>query len=238
MASNPLRLRCLTGNQLKILAMLAMTADHVGLQLFPQVGLLRILGRLAFPIYGWMIAEGCRHTRNRRRYFLRLAGLALVCQVVYFFAMGSLYQCVLVTFSLSALVIFAGDRAKKEGSLRARTVLVLLVGALVWLTAVLPGSTSTDFAVDYGLWGVMLPVFVYFGENHRKRLALLALTLVLLALDFGGIQWFGLAAVGLLALYSGQRGSRNLGTLFYLYYPLHLMVIFAISLIVSRQPHL
>ena len=75
----------LTGNQLKLIAMVAMTADHVGLQLLPQVGFLRILGRLAMPLYAYMIAEGCRYTRSRKRYFLSIALMGLLCQLVYFF---------------------------------------------------------------------------------------------------------------------------------------------------------
>ena len=56
----------LTGNQLKLIALFAMTCDHVGLQLLPNVLILRILGRLALPIFAYMIAEGCRYTRNRK----------------------------------------------------------------------------------------------------------------------------------------------------------------------------
>ena len=91
----------LTGNQLKSIAMIAMTCDHVGLQLLPQFPILRIIGRLALPIFAYMIAEGCRHTRNRPRYLLTILGFAFICQAVYFFAMGSVYMCILVTFSLS-----------------------------------------------------------------------------------------------------------------------------------------
>ena len=58
----------LSGNQLKIIALIAMTIDHIGLQFLPHVTILRIIGRLAFPIFAYMIAEGCLHTRNRRRY--------------------------------------------------------------------------------------------------------------------------------------------------------------------------
>ena len=93
----------LTGNQLKIIAMITMTCDHVGLQIFPQLQWLRILGRLAMPIYAYMIAEGCRHTRDRKKYLMRLLGMGILCQIVYFVAMESLYQCILITFSLSAL---------------------------------------------------------------------------------------------------------------------------------------
>ena len=50
-----------TGNQLKIIALVTMTCDHVGMQIFPQLIWLRIIGRLAFPIYAYMIAEGCAH---------------------------------------------------------------------------------------------------------------------------------------------------------------------------------
>jgi hypothetical protein len=57
----------LTGNQLKLIAAGAMLADHVGLMFFPEAELLRIIGRLAFPIFAFMIAEGCKYTRNKLR---------------------------------------------------------------------------------------------------------------------------------------------------------------------------
>ena len=72
----------LTGNQLKLIALVTMTIDHVGLLLLPQLVILRIIGRLSMPLYAYMIAQGCRYTHDRRRYFVRLAGLALACQVV------------------------------------------------------------------------------------------------------------------------------------------------------------
>ena len=64
----------LTGNQLKLLALIAMTCDHVGLQLLPQFIILRIIGRLAAPLFAYMIAEGCRYTHDRGRYLGRLLG--------------------------------------------------------------------------------------------------------------------------------------------------------------------
>ena len=57
----------MTGNQLKIIALIAMTIDHVGLILLPQVELLRIIGRLSFPIFAYMIAEGCFFTHDKKR---------------------------------------------------------------------------------------------------------------------------------------------------------------------------
>ena len=215
----------LTSNQLKLLAMLTMTLDHIGVQMFPGALWLRIVGRLAFPIYAYMIAEGCAHTRNRRKYLLQMAGLALLCQLVYFFAMGSLFQCILVTFTLSILLIYAYD----TGS-RPLTALALLGVAFVTvaLPRLLPG---TDFAIDYGFFGVLVPVAVYLGKTHREKLLFMAFTLAALAWSFGGIQWYSLAALLPLALYGGQRGKRRMKWLFYLYYPLHLAAIYGISLL-------
>jgi len=59
----------LTKNQLKILAMVCMTIDHIGAAFFPQAVWLRVIGRLAFPLFSYCIAEGCRYTRNKARYF-------------------------------------------------------------------------------------------------------------------------------------------------------------------------
>lgn len=104
----------LTGNQLKLLALFAMTCDHVGLQLLPQFIILRIIGRLAAPLFAYMIAEGCRYTHDRGRYLGRLLGMAALCQIAYFAAMRSLYQCIFVTFSLSVCLIYALDNAVRR----------------------------------------------------------------------------------------------------------------------------
>ena len=217
----------LTGNQLKIIAMIAMTCDHVGLQIFPRLQILRILGRLALPVYAFLIAEGCRHTRNRKRYLLRLAGLGLLCQVVYFFAMRSLYQCILITFSLSVCLIIVLEQARLRPGRDTRILATGVSMLVVWICLELPRLLShTDFTIDYGIIGVLLPVLAYFGTPGY-----LYLTggLVLLALQYGGIQWFSLASLPLLMCYNGKRGKSSLGPLFYLYYPVHLVVIYGLS---------
>ena len=217
-------------NQLKILAMISMTLDHIGLLLLPRWILLRVLGRLAMPIYAYMIAEGCRHTRDRKRYFLRIAGMAALCQAVYFFAMGSVYMCILVAFSLSILLIGAIENYQKKrdraSQILAFASLLLVFFLCVALPELLPG---TDFGVDYGIAGVLLPVLVYFGSEKTKYLTA---GLFLLGFGYGGVQWLALAAVPLLGMYNGQKGDRNLGKWFYLYYPAHLVVLHGISLIV------
>ena len=224
----------LTGNQLKLLALIAMTCDHVGLQLLPQFIILRIIGRLAAPLFAYMIAEGCRYTHDRGRYLGRLLGMAALCQIAYFAAMRSLYQCIFVTFSLSVCLIYALDNA-----VRRRTPVSVLsaaaVAAVVFVTEGLPRILiHTDFDVDYGLWGVMLPVLVYFGRGKWGKLALFAVGVGLLGLHYGGAQWWGLLSVPLLALYNGKKGTWNIGPLFYWYYPAHLVAIYGLSLLLER----
>lgn len=219
--------RGLTGNQLKIIAMLTMTCDHVGLQLFPHALWLRLIGRLAMPIYAYMIAEGCRHTRSRKRYLMRLLGMGTLCQVVYLIAMGSLYQCILMTFSLSVMLIMLLDDAEKQKTPSATAKLWAGVILVFFLCVVLPDlMPNTDFAFDYDLPGVFLPVLIY-GAGTRGLLVGLALV----ALNSGRYQWLAFCAVPFLLAYNGQRGKANLGRLFYWYYPAHLAAIYGLSLI-------
>lgn len=217
----------LTGNQLKIIAMITMTCDHVGMQIFPHLQWLRLIGRLAMPIYTYMIAEGCRHTRDRKKYLLRLFGMGALCQVVYLIAMGSLYQCILITFSLSVVLICLLDRAEKEKTAKANMALYGAVLLVFFICVVLPDLLpNTDFRIDYGLPGVLLPVLIY-GAGTKG----LMLGLALVAMKYGGIQWLAYLSVPLLLRYNGQRGKANIGKLFYWYYPIHLVAIYGISLV-------
>ena len=133
----------LTGNQLKLLALFAMTCDHVGLQLLPQFIILRIIGRLAAPLFAYMIAEGCRYTHDRGRYLGRLLGMAALCQIAYFAAMRSLYQCIFVTFSLSVCLIYALDSA-----VRRRTPVSVLSAAAA-VAAVVFVTEAAGFGVSW-----------------------------------------------------------------------------------------
>jgi len=225
-----LRLPGLTGNQLKLLALITMTLDHIGLTLFPNVLWLRILGRLALPIYAYMIAEGCRHTRSRSRYLLSMAGLALLCQIVYFVAMDSLYQCILVTFSLSIALIYLTDAALTRPGFFTRLTLILGVLTAYFLSVILP-KLLPGFRVDYDFCGILLPVLIFLGKDKTTSLIFAGLGLVCLGIQTGGIQWYALLALPLLALYDGTRGKHKLKYLFYIYYPAHLVLLQAIAML-------
>ena len=100
----------LTNNQLKIIAMVSMLFDHVGEVLFYNQScyvIFKIIGRLAFPIFAFMIAEGCRYTKNRTRYLLTIAGLGIAFQAVYYVFTQSWYIGILLTFTLSILLFIS-----------------------------------------------------------------------------------------------------------------------------------
>lgn len=223
----------LSGNALKIIAVIAMTIDHIGVQILPDVIMLRIIGRLAFPIFAYMIAEGCTHTRNRARYFLTIGSVAVLCQAVYFFVMRSLYQCIFVTFLLSLILIYVMEYAVNKGNVISYLFAVIAFLSVFFLTEKLPGLLpKTDFAVDYGFFGVIVPVIVYFSKGRYSKLLAAFVGLLLLTLDCGGTQWYSLLSIPLLALYSGERGKMKLKWFFYAYYPLHLAVIYLISTVI------
>ena len=224
----------LSNNQLKILAMLAMTADHVGLTLFPELEWLRIIGRLALPIFAYMIAEGCCHTKHPLRYLGTMAGFAALCQGVYLFAMHSLYMCIMVTFTLSIAVILLIRLAQSKHNPLFWFLPFLAILAVYYICQILPQKLpDTDFEIDYGFWGVMLPVVIYAGRDTWGKLLCTALGLCLLAYTGYPIQWWSLAALPLLALYNGQRGKWKMKWFFYFFYPVHLVIIYGISLLMQ-----
>ena len=201
----------MTGFQLKLLAILAMTADHIGAVFFPEIPLLRWIGRLAMPVLSFFIGEGLRHTRSPRRYLLRLTGFALLSELPFDLAFyGGIewgHQNVYFTLALGLLALWAIQSRGMEG----------------WLLALTAALAAELLGCDYGMYGVLLILLL--DRFHRARSEQLA-GAALLNLAFFGLQTqtLSLIALPLLWLYNGKRG-RDDRRLFYLYYPAHLCVL-------------
>lgn len=201
----------MTGFQLKLLAMLAMTADHIGAVFFPEIPLLRWIGRLAMPVLCFFIGEGLRHTRSPWRYLLRLTGFALLSELPFDLAFyGGIewgHQNVYFTLALGLLALWAIQSRGMEG----------------WLLALTAALAAELLGCDYGMYGVLLILLL--DRFHRARSEQLA-GAALLNLAFFGLQTqiLSLIALPLLWLYNGKRG-RDDRRLFYLYYPAHLCVL-------------
>lgn len=224
----------LNNNQLKIIAMISMLIDHIGLMFFPKIKILRYIGRLAFPIFAYMIAEGCRYTRNRKKYLITIAGMALVFQVVYFVFMNSIYQGILVNFSLAISTIFAIESFIKNKKIINRIFMALILFGIGFVYFALPVLLRKyGFAIDYGILGLFIPLAVYFIPKKLWRLILISFLLVFMALVSGQIKyWFSLLTIPLFFLYNGTRGNKKLKYMFYIFYPLHLVILYAIAYLI------
>lgn len=220
----------LTGNQLKIIALLTMTVDHIGHILYPRVAILRIIGRVSLPIFAYMIAEGCSHTRSMVKYFAGVAGVGAAGQLVAWLTTGTMRQNMLISFALAIGIIWLVRLAQKREQWWYWGLSLSGIG-LVWLLDryLLLGFPGVDSGLDYGFWGVMLPVLIYMGRTHTGRLAMTAVGLCLLALTGLPWQWWALEALPLLWLYNGQRGKVLWKWGFYIYYPAHLGVLYMVA---------
>ena len=220
----------LSGNMLKIIAAITMTIDHIGYIFFPGQMLWRVIGRIAMPIYAYMVAEGCCYTRNKLRYFLSVLGLGLLCQTVYVAFAGGWELCMPVNFAISILLVSLLEQAVQRRSV-LWTLLFLVVLALVYLI-------NESITIDYGFWGCMLPVFCCLPrllgkQDHHLAVLFLGFGMVVLSYHSSIWQWYSLLALPLLLLYSGKRGKLPMKYFFYIFYPLHLAVLQGIAWLIT-----
>ncbi len=240
-------------NHLKIIACAAMLCDHIGYLLLPQFVWLRWIGRLAMPLFAFFIGEGCRYTRNRKKYALQLAVLAAVCQTAYFIeelvvggrltaSSDCWYFNILFTFLLSCGACFLWrDGAAllqqgktKQAALRfgALAAYLAALGLFTWFAWRQRREAGWSLYVDYGLCGVLLPLSTQpFGDKRKKLAAFTAALLVYCAVFTGDMPyvWWSLLCLPLLICYNGQGGSRKYKYLFYVFYPAHLAVLYLIA---------
>lgn len=227
------RSRGLDGGALKCIAAALMLTDHVGAILLPQVPVLRCVGRLAFPIFAFFIAEGYAHTRDFGRYFRRLAILAVVSEIPFNLENGAVFdparQNVLFTFCLALLTLRGLEALGRERGFGhwAGCGLVLAAGF----------AAGELLRTDYGGWGVVTVALLYLCRDgkYAKLWLLLAMAAVnglgmesLTMPVFGGempIQIFAVAALPVIWLYNGQAGPKGLRRAFYVFYPAHLLVL-------------
>lgn len=210
-----------------------MLFDHIGFQFFPDAPIFRIIGRLAFPIFAYMIAEGCRHTRNRKKYLGIILGMAVVFQLVYFFVLGDLYQGILVTFSLSIITIYALEGLIKNKNIFYKLLMIcILLGVAIFGGAFPIIYEKQGFAIDYDLWGLLLPIIIYFAPSKAWKIIATAVFLVAMSIISSPLQWWALLTIPLFILYNGQRGKAKMKYFFYIFYPLHLVLIYAVSFLI------
>jgi hypothetical protein len=210
---------------LKWIAIITMTVDHVGAVLYPEVPVLRFVGRLAFPLFAYLLVLGMESTRNVRNYFLRLFIFAFISQVPFFLAVGyGPFEYLNIFFTLSFGLVFI--HFFRKGS----------------LVAFVPAVASFVLPIDYGIYGIaMIGCMYILKENTKFGVASLVLLNVLFLIPFN-VQFLSLAAIPLILLHKDgllqikRESSKNFTMplwrkyFFYVYYPLHLALLYIIKL--------
>lgn len=229
-----------SNNVLKIIACITMLIDHMGVVLFPKITILRIIGRIAFPIFAFLLAEGCYYTRNKIRHLLVISGFAVVMQVVLFLATRMTDFSIFIHFSIAVLLCLVIDLIEKF--IKERKVIVSIALVLSFLISVimliLIDKNTAYFFSNYGLYGIFVPVVLYIIRKYIKHVNLLVSIIVIclsmVLMHFFTVwiyQLYGMVACVFILLYNGKKGKYNLKYLFYIFYPLHLVILYAIALI-------
>lgn len=249
----------ISASKIKWIAMISMLIDHIGATLLMRIldaeGTLRFLddyknwgrigtvgwiylicrgiGRLAFPLYLFLLTEGAVHTKSRIKYLIRLAIFAVISEIPFDMALhlkddqvfaGDLFyfgrQNVFVTLTISLLVIMAIDEAEKRikqipARIAAMIAIVAAGSALGWLVK-----------TDYGFAGIIAAAIIYIFR-WNKEIAF-ALAVMILSVFEGESEILALACIPILSAYNGTRGRRINRFVFYAFYPVHFLLLWGL----------
>ena len=233
----------LTANMLRMIAILLMVSDHVWATYMSFDNWMTYIGRMAFPIFAFQIAEGFVHTKNFKKYALRLLGFALVTEIPFNLFYSSrvfnpFHQNVMFTLLLGLLAIKVIDSLKEKHTVKhvLRSLLLLL---LLCLAAVIG-------FVDYGFLGFLTVILFYVLRDFpfawlAQLLAMVAVNIVffegqVVPYDIWGmhveIPTQGCAVFSLIPiwLYGGRKGVSNkvLQYSTYAFYPVHMLILYFI----------
>lgn len=233
----------LNGNQLKLIAIIAMTVDHLTWTLWPGYSrewwilLLHIIGRLTAPIMWFFIAEGYHYTHNVRKYAVRLFALAFISHFAYNFCFGisfipfqkTVFNQTGVVWSLAfGLVLLCVNDSEKLKTWQ-KTVIIILVCIIT-------------FPADWSCIATMAVLYIGVNRgNFKKQMIWMMIWTFFYALVYfffidrvyAIVQLFTCLSIPLLKIYNGERGKwKGMGKLFYAYYPAHLIVCGIIRILV------
>lgn len=202
-----------------------MFVDHIGLLFVPEIEIFNVIGRISFPLFAFLIAEGFNKTSDANRYLKRLFIFAIISQLPfsYFYYISNLTDIykLNILFTLSAgLLILILIKRKSYKLLTASCLLVIILEIII--------------GFDYGIYGILLILFSYiFIKQRDLGLLLIVLLTVLFSLNFNSIgdsyfQIFALLSVFPIMVYNNIIGKRVSKWWFYGIYPVHFVVLILI----------
>ena len=213
----------LSGSALKVIAMISMVVDHVALYLMEHGTLLyetmRCIGRIAFPVFALLIAEGFIYTRNRYRYFFTLLGFAVISEIPWYLLNGADgTHNVMFTLALGVATLMVLENLLQRSLVLGFLWTLGMAGLASWL------------GVDYEWRGILVIVFFYLFNGFEHYLpysrGMQFFCTFVLMIHYGGIG--AIMACMILYVYNGTRGFVQ-GSIaqygFYAFYPIHLIVL-------------
>ncbi len=219
----------LSSFEIKVIAAATMVIDHIGAVFFPGMTLFRVIGRISFPLFCFLAVLGFLHTHNVYRYLGRLLICAIVSEVFF-------------DFAFFGRIDFSANNSVFTLAVGVASLLVMqkqgyLTGCVFTLVA---GFFLNVANVNYGLYGTILTVLIYFAYRfcmETKKSMYLSWGVVALFMVFyrPSIQVFAVFAVIFMVLYSGEKGYEKnwVKNFFYLFYPVHLLVLAVISMAIK-----
>ncbi len=229
----------LSGSTLKMIALVIMFIDHIGAVIVQRTMTMpgfdhdfwsslympiRYVGRLAFPVFCFLLVEGFQHTSNIKKYLSGILVFAVISEIPFnlgiagkFFSLE--YQNVFWELALGIAAMYCFERIEKKKTGYLIQVL-LRIGVIIVFAAL-----AEALNLDYGMYGIISIVALYaFRQNRLMQLLVGALT----------FYWEPVApfAFLLIALYNGKRG-KNIKYAFYVFYPTHLLLLYAIARIIG-----
>lgn len=215
----------MSGLLLKLTALLTMIIDHYGAIFQTNIIIYRIIGRLAFPIYCFLLVEGYTHTSNIKKYTSRLLIFALISEIPFDLAfygkIGFVHQNIFFTLFIGLIAIYLIDN--KDTKYKFDSTLVIIAACVL----------ATILRTDYQFIGIVYILLFYFTRNlpKKKRLSTIALIMIAINLAAGMVQQFSLLALIIIYLYNNEPGAKNklLQMSFYIAYPLHLLIYYIIN---------
>ncbi len=206
---------------IKILAAVFMVMDHVCYLLMPQVLILHFFGRLSFPLFAWLLAEGEKHTRNVYRYGSRLLITAIISQPIYSVVFQRLSLNILFTLLLGLVML----RLTKHCSQLWQKLIITGLCVVV--------AETLDF--EYGAYGIGVILLMSLTDKLKPKLWLLSWCifhsiLVIIFVDYVFQNWAIFAGL-IVFQFNGKQGSR--ARWFYVFYPTHLIILGIISYLIK-----
>ncbi len=217
----------MTSTILKIIALVTMIIDHTGAIFFPQYIILRIIGRIAFPIYCFLLIEGYHRTKDIKKYGLRLLLFAVISEIPFDYAfygeVGFTHQNIFFTLTLGLIFIYMIDHYFKINPFTATLAMIITVFLAEYLNT------------DYGLLGIIYILIFYIAskiEGPARIIFMFIMLYIISATLSFGIQSYAVLSIVFIAAYNGKKGSSGplLKYGFYAAYPLHLLILYLLQL--------